>query len=129
MGFDTATDTIKSLVGRTRGKWRPVAGPLTVLRNVGDQYKKIVEHGRRTPQVNGRVTFLELAKANEYLRAIDIGKDVVASEFCPYSADLIDGCISIERLTDGLTRTVKSNCQFDTVDWIHTVAYANENLS
>ena len=128
ISYEFAAGTPMVLMGRVRGKWKPPPCSLTLLKAVGRHYKKIVEYGRKTPSINNRVTFLEQGKLNEYLRAIDTGKDVVASEFCPYYLDLVDGCISVERMSSEIVRTVQLNCRLEVNDWIKTKAYAEENL-
>eukprot|EP00798_Chlamydomonas_sp_ICE-L_P019576 gene19576-26260_t len=128
VSVDFNTGTIIVLTGRVRGKWRPLPCLQTFLKNVARHYKKIVEYGRKNNLVNSRVTLLEQGKLNEYLRVIDTGKEVISSEYCPYYADLIDGRITTERLSNAIVETVKVNCRMDVKDWIQTMPYADENL-
>lgn len=104
------------------GKWRRLADPTCVLKVVGRHMKKVIDR-------EGDITTgLERALALEYLKAIEDGKDVVISEFCPYHAKVDDGVINMQRMLDRLLGTVRCNCELTKDDWVRTKQYATDNL-
>lgn len=107
------------------GKWRRCGDMLAVLRVVARHMRKVIERERVECDV---ASCLEHGLAVEYLKAIDEGKDVLISEFCPYYDKVESATISIRRMVDRLQRTIHANCNLPTADWVRTEQYALENL-
>ena len=106
------------------GKWRPVADKLQVIRVLARHYKKVVDHAKGQEVVTG----LELVLANEYLKAIEEGKDRPISKYCPLYERVDDGVVCVQRMVERLYDVVRTNCELGKEDWVTTDFYARENL-
>lgn len=107
---------------RLGGKWRRYNDHIGLLKVVGLHMRKVIDKDY------GGASCLERGLVMEYLKAIDAGKDVVISEFCPYYAKVDGGVIQIQRMVDRLLDTIKANCKLHKDDWVRTKPYAFENL-
>ena len=106
-------------------KWKAVKDNAILLKTVARHYKKVLCQAKAVGSV---ITSLDIALANEYIAAVDEGKDVLVSQYCPFYHKVEGGVISMSRLSEALLRNIRANCELGKDDWVRTIPYAAENF-
>lgn len=108
---------------RAGGKWvrHDVLG---VLKVIAHYMRKLIDKY----EDEDVMSCLDRAKVLEYIKAINEGKDIVISKFCPYHGQVERGVIDIQRMLDRLTETIIANSKLRKDDWVRTKQYAVDYL-
>ena len=106
-------------------KWKSVKDNMVLLKTVARHFKKVLCHAKVAGSV---LSSLDIALANEYIVAIDDGKDVAVSQYCPFYHRVEGGIISISRLLDALLSNIRANSDLGKEHWVHTIPYVVENF-